>query len=105
MVDHTPALLDRCRPTATPWHEDTEAVAQLADALEEAEAVREELAFGTPLARPERNLRTWPAITTWLTHSELFLRQARAATPHPRSALAVSAPPRTLPPGRPAPRR
>ncbi|MGJ5751609.1 hypothetical protein FB563_4046 [Streptomyces puniciscabiei] len=105
VVDHAPALLDRCRPTATPWPEDTEALTQLADALGKAEAVREELAFGSPLARPERNLRTWPAITTWLTHSEPFLRQARAATPHARSALAVSAPARALPPGWPAPHR
>ncbi|MCC2275568.1 hypothetical protein LKL35_09055 [Streptomyces sp. ET3-23] len=105
VVDHAPALLDRCRPTATPWPGDTEALAQLADALGDAEAVREELAFGSPLARQERTARTWPAITTWLTHSEPFLRQARAATPHPRSALAVAAPPRALPPGRPAPHR
>ncbi|MFE4017981.1 hypothetical protein ACFXPZ_11290 [Streptomyces sp. NPDC059101] len=105
VVDHAPSLLDRCRPTATPWPEDTDALAQLADALGEGEAVREELACGTPFSRPELGARTWPAIATWLTHSEPFLRQARAATPRPRSPLTVAAPPRALPTSRPAPRR
>ncbi|WP_367435089.1 hypothetical protein [Streptomyces celluloflavus] len=105
VVDHAPALLERCSPAAAPWPEDTDALARLADALGDAQAVREELARGTSLTRPELGARTWPAIATWLTHSEPFLRQARAATPRPRSALAVAAPPRILPPGRPAPRR
>ncbi|MFD5111693.1 hypothetical protein ACFWNG_05150 [Streptomyces sp. NPDC058391] len=105
VLNHAPALLDQCRPTASPWPEDSEALPQLADALTDAQTVGEDLACGTPLTRPERNARTWPAIETWLTHSESFLRQARAAAPHPRPALTVSAPPRALPPGRPAPRR
>ncbi|MFE0087667.1 hypothetical protein [Streptomyces sp. NPDC058991] len=105
ILDHVPALLDRCRPTATPWPQDTDALAQLAAALGDAENVREELIGGTPLSLPERNTRTWPAIEAWLTHGEPFLRQARAAAPHQRPALVVSAPPRALPPGRPAPRR
>ncbi|MBT2509205.1 hypothetical protein J7I98_25640 [Streptomyces sp. ISL-98] len=105
VLDHAPALLDRCRPAATPWPEDTGALARLAGALGDAETVREGLACGTPLSRPERNTRTWPAVETWLAHGEPFLRQARAATPHQRPALGVSAPPRALPPGRPAPRR
>ncbi|MCP3821397.1 hypothetical protein NLX86_25865 [Streptomyces sp. A3M-1-3] len=105
VLDHAPALLDRCRPTATPWPEDTDALARLADALGDAETVREELVCGTPLTRPERNARTWAAVETWLTHGESFPRQARAATPQQRTALAVSAPPRSLPPGQPARRR
>ncbi|MEV5506568.1 hypothetical protein [Streptomyces orinoci] len=92
VLDHAPALLDRCHPTATPWPQDTQALTQLAGALSDAEAVREELAFGTPLARTERNLRTWPAITTWLTHSEPFLRQAQAATPRPPARPARTPP-------------
>ncbi|KPC62657.1 hypothetical protein [Streptomyces chattanoogensis] len=105
VLDHAPALLDRCRPTATPWPGDTDALAQLADALRDAETVREEMACGTPLTRPERNTRTWPAIDIWLTHGESFLRQARAAAPQQRPAFAVLAPPPALPPGRPSPRR
>ncbi|MGW7008981.1 hypothetical protein ACWGCW_41065, partial [Streptomyces sp. NPDC054933] len=105
VLDHAPALLDRCHPTATPWPEDTDALARLADALGDAETLREELACGTPISRPERAARTWPAIATWLAHGEQFARQARAATPQPRSAPAVAAPSRALPPGRPAPRR
>ncbi|MCC2276222.1 hypothetical protein LKL35_12465 [Streptomyces sp. ET3-23] len=104
-MDHAPTVLERCRPAATPWPEDTDALARLADALGDAEVVREELACGAPLTRRERTERTWPAIATWLTHAEPFARQARAATPRPRAALDVAAPPRALPPSRPAPRR
>jgi hypothetical protein len=57
VLDHAPALLDRCRPTATPWPEDTDPLAQLADALGDAQTVREELTCGTPLTRPERATR------------------------------------------------
>ncbi|MFE3645897.1 hypothetical protein ACFXOM_33820 [Streptomyces sp. NPDC059169] len=102
---HAPALLDRRGPTDTHRPEDTDALARLAGALGDAETVREELIAGTPLSRPERNTRTWSAIEAWITHGEPFLRQARAAVPHQRPALAVSAPPRPLPPGRPAPCR
>lgn len=105
VTDHAPALLDRCRPAATPWPEDAEALAQLADTLSNAETVREDLALGTPLTPTERNARTWPAIETWLTCGEAFLRQARAASPRPRPVLTASAPPLALPPARPAPRR
>ncbi|MFH8751914.1 hypothetical protein ACH4GK_33640 [Streptomyces rimosus] len=105
VADHAPALLARCRPTVTPWPEDAEALAQLASALTDAEAVREDLACGTPLAPAERNARTWPAVETWLTYGESFLRQARAAIPPPRPALTASAPPRALPTAWPAPRR
>ncbi|MGW7005506.1 hypothetical protein ACWGCW_22555 [Streptomyces sp. NPDC054933] len=83
VLDHAPTLLDRCHPTATPWPEDADALAQLAVALGDAEALREELACGTPISRPERTARTWPAIATWLARGERFARQARAATaPH-----------------------
>ncbi|MFI7102755.1 hypothetical protein ACIBK8_25745 [Streptomyces sp. NPDC050161] len=105
VVDHAPVLLDRCRPAATPWPQDAEALAQLADAVADAAAVREDLSCGTPLTRPQRSARTWPAIENWLAHGASFLRQARSATPHPQPALKVSAPPLALPPGRPAPRR
>ncbi|MFE5162958.1 hypothetical protein ACFRNT_31525 [Streptomyces sp. NPDC056697] len=105
VMDHAPALLKRCRPAATQWPGDTDALAQLAAAMSDAETVREELARGTLLTRTERITRTWPAIETWLAHGERFLRQARAANPRERSAPARSVTPRTLPPGRPAPRR
>ncbi|MFI0776184.1 hypothetical protein [Streptomyces sp. NPDC021212] len=105
VMDHAPALLKRCRPAAAQWPDDTDALAQLANALNDAETVREELARGILLTRTERITRTWPAIETWLAHGERFLRQARATTPGQRSAPAGTATPRTLPPGRPAPRR
>ncbi|MFH8635173.1 hypothetical protein ACH4CC_35695 [Streptomyces lydicus] len=87
------------------WPEDGTAVAHLAGALADAEAVNEELAAGAPLTRGERATRTWTPIETWLTHSEAFLRQAHTFTPRVRNGLAAPAPPRALPPGTPAPRR
>ncbi|MEU7205606.1 hypothetical protein [Streptomyces sp. NPDC045470] len=105
VTDHAPALMDRCRPTATLWSGDAEALAQLTVALTNAETVRENLARGARLTPAERNALTWPAVETWLTYGEVFLRQARAASPQPRPAIAATAPPRVLPSARPAPHR
>ncbi|MET7795338.1 hypothetical protein [Streptomyces decoyicus] len=105
VLDHAPPLLDRCRPATTPWPEDATALARLAGALADAEALHEELAAGTPLTRGERVTRTWTPIETWLTHGEAFLRQAHTCTPRVRNGLAATATPRALPPGAPAPRR
>ncbi|OKI09413.1 hypothetical protein A6A06_01520 [Streptomyces sp. CB02923] len=105
VVDHAPAVLARCLPTATPWPEDAETLAQLTHALTDAEPVHEDLARGTSLTSAERNARMWPAVETWLACGESFLRQARAATPHPRPVLTATATPRALPSARPAPRR
>ncbi|GAA2312803.1 hypothetical protein Scani_78540 [Streptomyces caniferus] len=105
VLDHAPALLNRCRPATTPWPEDATALARLAGALADAEAVHEELASGVPLTRGERATRTWTPIETWLTHGETFLRQAHTCTPRVRNGLAPTATPRALPPGAPAPRR
>ncbi|WP_206337053.1 hypothetical protein [Streptomyces dengpaensis] len=94
-------MLDRCHPASSPWPQDTPALARLAD----AETLLEELVYGDPLPTQERNARTWPAIETWLTDSETFVRQARVSAPHQRTALAVSAPPRPLPATHPVHRR
>ncbi|MBN3933218.1 hypothetical protein IQ279_27055 [Streptomyces verrucosisporus] len=102
VMQHAPALLDRCRPPATGRPEDARILARLADTLIDAESVDED----TSLTRLERNARLWPAIDTWLTHSEPFLRQARAAAPRRRHPRLAAAPPlRALPQGRHAPRR
>ncbi|WP_086830658.1 hypothetical protein [Streptomyces sp. NRRL B-24572] len=101
VMQHAPALLDKCRPAATAQPNDTHALARLADSLAHAET----LDGGTRLNPRERRSRTWTAISTWLTYREPFLRQVRAAASHRPSAPAVSAPSRALPPGRPAPRR
>ncbi|MFI0711330.1 hypothetical protein ACH4SK_11850 [Streptomyces inhibens] len=105
VLDHAPALLDRCRPATTPWPEDATALARLAGALADAEAVHEELAAGVPFTRGERNTRTWPPIETWLIHGEVFLRQARTCAPRVRNGLTAPALPRALPSAAPAPRR
>ncbi|MFD9817484.1 hypothetical protein [Streptomyces violascens] len=104
VVDHAPALLDRCRPASSPWPQDADTLSRLAGALSEAAAVREELAHGG-LPRQERNARAWPAIETWLTEGETFLRQVRVSAPHRRPALAVPAPPRPLSASGPVTRR
>lgn len=105
VLDHAPALLDRCRPATTPWPEDAPALARLAGALADAEAVHEEQAAGVPFTLAERVTRTWPPIETWLAHGEAFLRQVHTSAPRVRNGLAAPAPPRALPPGTPAPRR
>ncbi|GHH29531.1 hypothetical protein [Streptomyces rubradiris] len=98
VVDHAPVLLDRCRPAASAWPQDAEALDQLAAALLAAEQVRDDLTRGVPLSRADHHQRTWPVIATWLTHSDSFLRQARAAAPSPPPAPALPAPPpRALP--------
>lgn len=102
VMDHAPALLTRCRHT-TPGPDGTEPLARLATALSDAETVREDLARNSGLTGTERITRTLPPIETWLTHGDLFLRQARAASPPQRSARAVPAPVRALPQSDPHP--
>lgn len=98
VVDHAPALLDRCRPANSPWPDDVAALARLAD----AEALVDEIVPGRLVPEQERRARAWPAIETWLTDGEIFLRQARVSAPHRRPALPVTAPARPLTSGRAA---
>ncbi|OIJ91629.1 hypothetical protein [Streptomyces colonosanans] len=102
VMQHAPALLEHCRPAATSWPEDARVLGQLADALTEAEGLEEDAL----LTRAERAAQRWAALDTWLTHSEPFLRQARAATPPRQHTVSAVAPPRqALQRGQHAPRR
>ncbi|MFF4867245.1 hypothetical protein ACFY3J_37425 [Streptomyces sp. NPDC001231] len=101
VVQHAPALLDRCRPPATSWPEDARVLSHLADALTDAD----NLGRDASLTRTERDARLRAALSTWLTYSEPFLRQARAATPLRQHPVPAIAPPlQALPRGRYAPR-
>ncbi|MER5538843.1 hypothetical protein [Streptomyces mirabilis] len=102
VVDHAPTLIYRCRPTSSPWPDDTAALSLLADAVIDAETLIDEIVHGGSVSSQERNARAWPAIETWLTDGEIFLRQARVSAPHRRPALPVTAPARSLTTGRPA---
>ncbi|GGL34451.1 hypothetical protein GCM10010095_19670 [Streptomyces anthocyanicus] len=51
---------------------------------------------GSPVPAQERRARAWPAIETWLTDGDAFLRQARLSAPHRRPALPVTAPARPV---------
>ncbi|MFF4714445.1 hypothetical protein ACFY2V_24025 [Streptomyces eurythermus] len=98
VVYHAPVLLDRCRPQASPWPQDAEALGRLAAALLTAQEICDDLTTGAVLSDDEHHQRSWPVIATWLTHGNSFLRQARAAAPSPPPAPALpSPPPRTLP--------
>ncbi|MFI9423396.1 hypothetical protein ACIG54_07495 [Streptomyces achromogenes] len=98
VVYHAPVLLDRCRPQASPWPQDAEALGRLAAALLTAQEICDDLNTGAVLSDDEHHQRSWPVIATWLTHSASFLRQARAAAPSPPPAPAPpSPPPRALP--------
>ncbi|MFH9612836.1 hypothetical protein ACH4MM_03545 [Streptomyces pratensis] len=57
VVDHAPPLLDQCRPASSPWPQDASALSRLADAVDDAEALREELVCSGPLPRQELNAR------------------------------------------------
>lgn len=102
VVDHAPTLIDRCRPASSPWPDDATTLSRLADAVIDAETLLDDVVQGSPLAPQERRARAWPAIETWLTDGEIFLRQARVSAPHRRPALPVAAPVRPLAAARPA---
>ncbi|MEF9902107.1 hypothetical protein [Streptomyces sp. P9-A2] len=102
IVQHAPALLDRCRPAATSRPEDARVLAKLAGTLTDADSLDRDVS----LTRPERDARLRAALDTWLTHSEPFLRQALAATPLQQPTVSAVAPPRqALPRSHQAPRR
>ncbi|MER5211050.1 hypothetical protein ABT063_10805 [Streptomyces sp. NPDC002838] len=102
VVDHAPTLIDRCRPASSPWPDDAATLSRLADAVIDAETLLDDVVQGSPLAPQERRARAWPAIETWLTDGEIFLRQARVSAPHRRPALPVAAAVRPLAAARPA---
>lgn len=115
VLQHTPALLTRCRPAASPWPQDAAALTRLRDALASSQDtwaqfnnLRAEL-YSTPAVLPahewsqirsELGAAVLPAIETWLAHSEAFERQARAAVPG--GPMALSAPSPRLLTSRPA---
>ncbi|MGQ4376485.1 hypothetical protein ACN6K9_006848 [Streptomyces sp. SAS_267] len=92
VINHAPTLMDRCRPASSPWPDDAEALSRLTGAVTDAESLLDDVVHGSPLPSQERNSRAWPAIETWLTDGEIFLRQARVSAPHRRPVLPVSAP-------------
>ncbi|MFK0121185.1 hypothetical protein [Streptomyces sp. NPDC090994] len=104
VIRHAPALLERCRPASTEWPQDARPLDLLARALLDAENTREDVDAGA-LSPAEHPVRIWRAIETWLTHREVFQRQARAAAPRPPTAPALPGRVPALPPGPPTPRR
>ncbi|MGW4982511.1 hypothetical protein [Streptomyces mirabilis] len=68
----------------------------------DAETLIDEIVHGGSVSSQERNARAWPAIETWLTDGEIFLRQAHVSAPHRRPVLPVTASTRSLTTGRPA---
>ncbi|MEU9189229.1 hypothetical protein AB0D14_32735 [Streptomyces sp. NPDC048484] len=81
---------------------DAAALARLADAVIDTEALVDEIVHGGSVPEQERRARAWPAIETWLTDGGTFLRQARVSAPHRRPTLSVAAPARSLAAARPA---
>ncbi|MEU3008081.1 hypothetical protein [Streptomyces sp. NPDC006863] len=104
VVNHAPPLMVRCRPTTSPWPADAGTLSRLADAVNAAETLANEVALGGSAAPRERRARAWSAIETWLSDGETFLRQTRMGAPHRRPALPVSAPVRPPVAGRPVQR-
>ncbi|MEU8954965.1 hypothetical protein AB0C93_11740 [Streptomyces sp. NPDC048518] len=110
VLEYAPVLLSRCRPAATPWPHDAAALDRLRAALADSQGTRNEdkelrgtlfSVGGWKQARSHFGLATLPAIETWLTDSEAFERQARAAVPG--GPVALSAPSPRLLTARPAP--
>ncbi|MCA1223741.1 hypothetical protein [Streptomyces sp. 8L] len=96
VLDHAPPLIDHCRPAGSPWPDDAATLSRLTDAVTLVQALHD-----SPLSSKESYARAWPAIETWLTDGEIFLRQARVSAPHHRPALPVATPVSPLPTGRP----
>ncbi|AVH55681.1 MULTISPECIES: hypothetical protein [Streptomyces] len=107
VLEHSPVLLARCRPTATPWPQDAAALTRLREALANSQGawnewndMRHEL-YSIPRTLPahewrqvrgQLGLAVLPAIETWLADSEAFERQARAAVPGGPAALSAPSP-------------
>ncbi|MGX1115894.1 hypothetical protein RKD37_001257 [Streptomyces ambofaciens] len=90
---------DATRPVPTrgqPWPDDAAALSRLADAVNDVETLLDEIVHGGAVSDHERRACAWPAIVTWLTDGEAFLRQARLSAPHRHPALPVTAPARPL---------
>lgn len=96
VLEHAPLLLARCRPAATAWPDDAEALTRLREALTHSQGawnewneLRHELhsiprtlpAHEWSQVRGQLGLAVLPAIETWLADSGAFERQARAALP------------------------
>ncbi|MET8683691.1 hypothetical protein ABZV77_05700 [Streptomyces sp. NPDC004732] len=107
VLEHAPELLARCQPATTPWPEDAAALIRLRAALADSEeAWHESNTLSSDLHAIPRTLHTheWshvraqlglaalPAIETWLTDSDVFERQARAAAPDEQAALSAASP-------------
>ncbi|MER5782647.1 hypothetical protein ABT104_13105 [Streptomyces mobaraensis] len=108
---HTLAVLEQHRPAEPAVPQEAAALKRLEDALAHGEKILADWNNGpTDLrsayadAKADRDARMRPVIETWLADGDVFLRQARAATP-----TAPSAPPSkdralaALPPALPAP--
>ncbi|MFD4177225.1 hypothetical protein [Streptomyces anulatus] len=115
VLEHAPLLLTRCRPAVTAWPEDAAALDRLREALVQSQDawgkwnnLRDELysipatlsALEWSQVRGRLGLAVLPAIETWLSDSEVFERQVRAAVPGGPAAL--SAPTSRLLTARPA---
>ncbi|MGW7096586.1 hypothetical protein [Streptomyces sp. NPDC054874] len=124
VLEHAPLLLTRCRPAATPWPEDAAALNRLHDALAHSQdtwdqwnhVLNELHSIPSTLSvheasqiRGQLGLAVLPAIETWLSDSEVFERQVRAAVPGGPAALSAPTPrlltarPAALPSPRSAP--
>ncbi|MBM7167047.1 hypothetical protein JQK87_01130 [Streptomyces sp. G44] len=110
VLEHAPVLLSRCRPAMPPWPQDAAALERLRTAIADSQDTRDEdkalsgVLFsvdGWKQARSRFGLAALPSIETWLADSEAFERQARAAVPGGRVALAAPSP--RLLTARPAP--
>ncbi|MEV3950080.1 hypothetical protein AB0K57_20850 [Streptomyces halstedii] len=107
VLEHAPPLLTRCRPAATPWPEDAAALDRLREGLVHSQDtwdkwnnLRHEL-YSIPATLPahewsqvrgQLGLTVLPAIETWLSDSEVFERQVRAAVPGGPAALSAPTP-------------
>ncbi|OKJ72237.1 hypothetical protein [Streptomyces sp. CB02460] len=107
VLEHAPLLLTRCRPAATPWPEDVAALNRLREALAHSQGAWDEWndlgdeLYSIPATlsahewsqvRGQLGLAVLPAIETWLSDSEVFERQVRAAVPGGPAALSAPTP-------------
>ncbi|GAA3196512.1 MULTISPECIES: hypothetical protein [Streptomyces] len=107
VLEHAPVLLTRCRPAATPWPEDAAVLTRLREALAHSQDAWHEWndlgdnLYSVPRTLPDHEwsqvrgqlgLAVLPAIETWLAHTKVFERQARAAEPGGPATLSAPSP-------------
>ncbi len=100
---HAPALIESCRPAASPWPRDAQALARATQALVDFRALREEqAASGQQISHTERNAQAWPVMEALIAEAPALRRQILVTSARSRPVAAGVLPPAAASSPRPA---